>query len=243
MKFIKAKNYEDMSVKAAHIIAAQMLIKEDSVLGLATGSTPEGLYAELVKEYEAGYLDFSKITTVNLDEYKGIDRENPESYYYYMHDNLFSHVNIKEENVNLPNGMEPDAEKECARYDAVIEATGGIDLQLLGVGHNGHIAFNEPADAFTKGTSCISLTERTIQANKRFFEREEDVPRQAYTMGIKTIMSAEKILMVVNGKEKAETVRDAFFGPITPKVPASVLQLHKNVIVVGDEEAFSLCDI
>lgn len=243
MKFIKAKNYEDMSVKAAHIIAAQMLIKEDSVLGLATGSTPEGLYAELVKEYEAGYLDFSKITTINLDEYKGIDRENPESYYYYMHDNLFSHVNIKEENVNLPNGMEPDAEKECARYDAVIEATGGIDLQLLGVGHNGHIAFNEPADAFTKGTSCISLTERTIQANKRFFEREEDVPRQAYTMGIKTIMSAEKILMVVNGKEKAETVRDAFFGPITPKVPASVLQLHKNVIVVGDEEAFSLCDI
>ena len=243
MKFIKAKNYEDMSKKAAHIIAAQMLVKEDAVLGLATGSTPEGLYAELVKEYEAGYLDFSKITTVNLDEYKGINRENTESYYYYMHDNLFSHVNIKEENVNLPNGMEPDAEKECARYDAVIEATGGIDLQLLGVGHNGHIAFNEPADAFTKGTSCISLTERTIQANKRFFDNEEDVPRQAYTMGIKAIMSAEKILMVVNGKDKAETVRDAFFGPITPQVPASVLQLHKNVIVVGDEEAFSLCDI
>lgn len=243
MKFIKAKNYEDMSVKAAHIIAAQMLVKEDSVLGLATGSTPEGLYAELIREYEAGYLDFSKITTVNLDEYKGLDRENPESYYYYMHHNLFNHVNIKEENVNLPNGMEPDAEKECARYDAVIEATGGIDLQLLGMGHNGHIAFNEPADSFTKGTSCISLTERTIQANKRFFDNEEDVPRQAYTMGIKTIMSAEKILVVVNGKEKAETVRDAFFGPITPKVPASVLQLHKNVIVVGDEEAFSLCDI
>ncbi len=239
MRIYKAKDYEDMSRKAANIISAQVILKPDCVLGLATGSTPIGLYKQLVEWFEKGDLDFSEVKTVNLDEYKGLNRENDQSYYYFMHDNLFSHINIPEENTHLPNGMEPDSEKECARYTKLIQSMGGVDLQLLGIGHNGHIGFNEPSESFDKEVHCVNLTQSTIEANKRFFASADDVPKQAYTMGIKTIMQAKKILIVANGEGKADIVRDAFFGPITPQVPASVLQLHNDVTLVADEAALS----
>ena len=239
MRIYKAKDYEDMRRKAANIISAQVIMKPDCVLGLATGSTPIGLYKQLVEWFEKGDLDFSKVQTVNLDEYKGLNRENDQSYYYFMHDNLFDHINIPEENTHLPNGMEMDSEKECARYTKLIQSMGGVDLQLLGIGHNGHIGFNEPSESFDKEVHCVNLTQSTIEANKRFFASADDVPRQAYTMGIKTIMQAKKILIVANGEGKADIVRDAFFGPITPQVPASVLQLHNDVTLVADEAALS----
>lgn len=239
MKIIEAKDYKDMSRKAANILSAQVIMKPDCVLGLATGSTPIGTYEKLVEWYEKGDLDFSKVTSVNLDEYKGLDRANDQSYYYFMHEHLFNHVNIEEENTNVPNGMEPDADKECARYEELIRSLGGVDLQLLGLGHNGHIGFNEPAEAFDKTTHCVDLTESTIEANKRFFASADDVPRQAYTMGIGTIMQAKKILIIVSGEDKADIVRDAFFGPVTPQVPASILQMHSDVTLVADEAALS----
>ena len=239
MKIYEVKDYKEMSRKAANIISAQVIMKPDCVLGLATGSTPIGTYEQLVEWYNQGDLDFSEVKSVNLDEYKGLDRQNDQSYYYFMHEHLFNHVNIKSENTNVPNGMEPDAEKECARYEELIRSLGGVDLQLLGLGHNGHIGFNEPCDVFEKETHCVDLTESTIEANKRFFASADDVPKQAYTMGIKTIMQAKKILILVSGKDKAAAVRDAFFGPVTPQMPASVLQLHPDVILVADEEALS----
>lgn len=228
-----------MSRKAANIISAQVIMKPDCVLGLATGSTPIGLYQQLVAWYEKGDLDFSEVRTVNLDEYKGLSRENDQSYYYFMHHNLFDHVNLPAENSHLPNGMEPDSDKECRRYSELIRSMGGVDLQLLGIGHNGHIGFNEPGDAFDNDVHCVNLTQSTIEANKRFFASADDVPKQAYTMGIKTIMQAKKILIVASGEDKADIVRAAFFGPITPKVPASVLQLHNDVTLVADEAALS----
>ena len=240
MRIIKTKDYADMSRKAANIIAAQVIAKPDCVLGLATGSTPIGTYKELIKAYENGDLDFSQVKTANLDEYRGLEKTNDQSYDYFMKDNLFNHININFENLNIPNGEKPDAEEECARYEAVVKALGGQDLQLLGMGHNGHIGFNEPADEFPKETHCVDLQESTIQANKRFFEKVEDVPTQAYTMGIGTIMQAKKILVVASGADKAEIVKKAFFGPITPQVPASILQLHADVTVVVDEAAGSL---
>ncbi len=239
MRIYKGKDYADMSRKAANIISAQVIMKPDCVLGLATGSTPIGLYQQLVAWYEKGALDFSEVRTVNLDEYKGLSRENDQSYYYFMHHNLFDHVNLPAENSHLPNGMEPDSDKECRRYSELIRSMGGVDLQLLGIGHNGHIGFNEPGDAFDNDVHCVNLTQSTIEANKRFFASADDVPKQAYTMGIKTIMQAKKILIVASGEDKADIVRDAFFGPITPKVPASVLQLHNDVTLVADEAALS----
>lgn len=239
MRICKATDYEDMSRKAANIIAAQMILKPDSVLGLATGSTPVGTYKDLVLRYENKDLDFSSITSVNLDEYRGLPRENDQSYYYFMHQNLFDHVNINPANTHLPDGTEPDSDKECARYENLIRSLGGVDLQLLGLGHNGHIGFNEPGDFFDKETHCVNLSERTIEANKRFFASADDVPKQAYTMGIKTIMQARKILVVVSGEDKADIVRDAFFGPVTPMVPASILQMHNDVTVVADAAALS----
>ncbi len=239
MRIYKAKDYEEMSRKAAGIVSAQIIMKPDCVLGLATGSTPVGLYKQLIEWYRNGDLDFSGVRTVNLDEYKGISRENDQSYYYFMHQNLFDHVNIPAENTHLPDGMEPDSEKECRRYEELIQSMGSVDLQLLGIGHNGHIGFNEPADAFDKLVHCVNLTQSTIEANKRFFASAEEVPRQAYTMGIQTIMRSKKILIIANGEGKAGIVRDAFFGPITPMVPASVLQLHNDVTLVADEAALS----
>lgn len=243
MKIYKAKDYKDMSRKAANIISAQVIMKPNCVLGLATGSTPIGTYDQLVEWYNKGDLDFSEVTTVNLDEYKGLPRTNDQSYYYFMHQHLFDRVNIDPERTNVPNGMEPDAEKECGRYEELIRSLGGVDLQLLGLGHNGHIGFNEPGEAFEKETHCVDLRESTIEANKRFFASADDVPKQAYTMGIKTIMQAKKILIVVNGENKADIVERAFFGPVTPEVPASILQLHNDVTLVGDEEALAKIEI
>ena len=239
MRIIKTKDYEDMSKKAANLIAAQIILKPDSVLGLATGSTPIGTYKNLVESYRNGDLDFSQIKSVNLDEYRGLPRENDQSYYYFMHDNLFKHVNINLENTHLPDGMEADSEKACMEYEAIIKEVGGQDLQLLGLGHNGHIGFNEPCDEFEKITHCVNLTQSTIEANKRFFASADDVPKQAYTMGIGTIMKAKKILVVVSGADKAQIVKDAFFGPVTPQVPASILQMHPDVTIVADEAALS----
>ena len=239
MKLYRAKDYKDMSRKAANIISAQVIMKPDCVLGLATGSTPLGTYQQLIDWYNKGDLDFSETKSVNLDEYKGLPKDNDQSYYYFMYNNLFKHININLDNTNVPNGMEPDSEKECSRYEQVISGLGGVDLQLLGLGHNGNIGFNEPAQAFEKTTHCVDLTESTIEANKRFFASIDDVPKQAYTMGIQTIMKAKKILLLVSGEDKAAILRDALCGPVTPQVPASILQLHNDVIVVADEAALS----
>lgn len=240
MQIIVTKDYDEMSKNAANIIAEQMISKPNSILGLATGSTPVGTYNELVKKYKAGEIDFSDITTVNLDEYRGITRTNDQSYYHFMNDNLFNHVNIRNDRVHILNGEIDDAEKECSEYETLIKSLGGIDLQLLGLGHNGHIGFNEPADEFAKLTNCVDLQDSTIEANKRFFDSATDVPRQAYTMGIGTIMAAKKILVIVNGADKADIVKRAFEGPVTPRVPASILQFHSDVTVVCDAEAYSM---
>ena len=239
MRIIKAKDYDDLSRKAANIISAQVLLKPDCVLGLATGSTPIGTYKQLIEWYEKGDLDFSAAKSVNLDEYRGLTRDNDQSYYYFMYNNLFKHININMENANVPDGTEPDSEKECSRYENVIEAYGGVDLQLLGLGHNGHIGFNEPDKDFPRTTHCVDLTQSTIEANKRFFASVDDVPKQAYTMGIGTIMKARKILLVVSGADKAQILHDVLCGPVTTEVPASILQLHSDVIVVADEAAMA----
>lgn len=239
MNICKAKHYQDMSRKAANIISAQIIMKPDCVLGLATGSSPIGTYKQLIEWYQKGDLDFSQVTTINLDEYKGLSPENPQSYRYFMNTNLFDHVNIDKSRTFVPNGLEPDSETACKAYEKIIRKTGGVDLQLLGLGRNGHIGFNEPADVFERETHCVNLTESTIEANKRFFESEADVPRQAYTMGIGSIMLAKKILVVVSGEDKADALKAMISGPITPKVPASILQLHSDVTVVADEAAMS----
>lgn len=239
MKIIRAKDYYDMSRKAANIISAQVIMKPNCVLGLATGSTPIGIYKQLIDWYNKDDLDFSEVTTVNLDEYRGLKRDDPQSYWHFMHENFFDHINIDPDRINLPDGTNLDAEEECRRYDDVIHFVGGIDLQLLGIGHDGHIGFNEPGAAFELGTHCVNLTEETIEANKRFFASKDDVPRQAYTMGIKTIMQARKVLLVASCKDKAAIVKKAFFGPVTPEVPASILQMHPDFTLVGDAEAMS----
>ena len=231
MRIIVTKDYNDMSRKAANIISAQIITKPDCVLGLATGSSPVGAYKTLVDWYKKGDLDFSEVTTVNLDEYRGLTHSNDQSYYYFMNDNLFSHVNIDPAHTHIPDGTEPDAQKACDDFEAIVKNCGGTDLQLLG--------FNEPAEDFPKFTHCVDLTESTIQANARFFDKPEDVPTQAYTMGIGTIMRAKRILLIASGKDKAAIVKEALFGPVRPQVPASILQLHPDVTVVLDEEAAS----
>ena len=241
MKIIRTKDYADMSRKAANIISAQVIMKPDCVLGLATGGTPVGTYEKLVERYNEGDLDFSEVTSVNLDEYRGLPKEHPQSYWYFMNENLFSKVNIDPAKTNLPDGTNLDTAAECARYNGIIHKLGGIDLQLLGIGPNGHIGFNEPGEAFELETHCIDLAPTTIEANKRFFDGNEAlVPKQAYTMGIKTIMQARKVLVVANGKAKAQAVKDAVTGPVTPACPGSILQLHPDCILVADEEALSL---
>lgn len=242
MIICRAKDYEELSRKAANIISAQIIMKPDCVLGLATGGSPVGTYKELIRRYEMGDLDFSQVSSVNLDEYRGLSPENDQSYRYFMNTNLFDHVNIDKARTHVPNGLEPDADKACADYNTIIAKSGGIDLQLLGLGHNGHIGFNEPADTFSLETNCVDLQESTIAANTRFFEKEEDVPRQAYTMGIGNIMQAKKIVVVVSGKDKANILREVVKGPITPRVPASALQLHPDVTIVADEAALSVLD-
>ena len=239
MRIIVTKDYNDMSRKAANIISAQIITKPDCFLGLATGSSPVGAYKTLVDWYKKGDLDFSQITSVNLDEYKGLSGDNDQSYRYFMNTNLFDHVNIDKARTYVPNGLEEDSEKACADYNEIIRSVGGIDMQLLGIGGNGHIGFNEPDDHFQAGTHCVDLTDATIQANKRFFASEEDVPRKAYTMGIGNIMRAKSILLVANGKNKAKALAAALKGPVTPQCPASILQFHPNAIIVADEDAMS----
>ena len=239
MKIYCMEDYQQMSRKAASILAAQVIRNPESVLGLATGSTPIGMYQNLVEWYKNGDLDFSQVHTVNLDEYVGLEPTHDQSYRYFMQDNLFNHINVKPENTNVPNGLADDPAAEGRRYDELIDSLGGIDIQVLGMGHNGHIGFNEPCDNFPLGTHDVDLTESTISANARFFASMEEVPRKAITMGIGAIMSARQILVVVNGEGKADIVKKAFTGPITPEVPASILQLHPNVVLVGDKAALS----
>jgi len=229
-----------MSRRAAGIIAAQVTLKPDSVVGFATGETPIGTYKSLIERHMSGDVDFSSVKAVNLDEYKGLSREDAQSYFHFMDVNLFSCINIPPGNRHIPDGLAADPASECGRYDAVIERCGGIDLQLLGIGNNGHIGFNEPGDEFTKYTHVVDLAENTIAANSRFFERIEDVPVRAYTMGILTIMRARRILLIASGAHKSKILRDALCGAITPKVPASILQLHGDLTVVGDEDALSM---
>lgn len=235
MKYIKVKTYGELSRKAAAVIAAQVISKPNSVLGLATGSSPIGTYENLAKACDNGDLDFSDVTSVNLDEYVGLSTDNDQSYRYFMNKNLFEKINIKMENTNVPNGCAADIEAECKRYDALIEDLGGIDLQLLGIGLDGHIGFNEPCEEFVKGTNRVTLDPSTIEANARFFASIDEVPREAVTMGMQAIMQAKKVLLIANGKNKAEIMEKAFFGPITPKVPASILQLHPDLTVIYSE--------
>lgn len=240
MQIYKAKDYLDMSRKAANIISAQIIMKPDCTLGLATGISPIGTYDQLVEWFVKGDLDFFHVRTVNLDEYVGLHKDNRQSYHYFMNKHLFSRININHENINIPDGKAKDIKAECERYNQVLQAFGGIDLQLLGIGHNGHIGFNEPGEAFEKETHCVNLTQDTITANSRLFREHEEVPKQALTMGIKAIMQAKKILLIASGKGKAKIIERALMGPITPQIPASILQLHNNVIIVGDEDALAL---
>ena len=240
MKIYSAKDYAGMSRIAANILSAQITMKPDCTLGLATGSTPIGTYQVLVERCASGDLDFSQVKSINLDEYVGLSPEHDQSYRYFMNTNLFNHVNINKDNTNVPNGLAEDLDAECRRYNEIIHTLGPIDIQVLGMGHNGHIGFNEPSDSFELETHKVDLTQTTIDANARFFASADEVPRQALTMGIKSIMQAKMILVVVNGKGKAEIVKKAFTGPVTPQVPASILQMHPNVVLVGDEEALSL---
>lgn len=235
MKFITVDSYQKMSRQAANIISAQVIIKPDCVLGLATGSSPVGTYQQLIDWYNKGDIDFSAVTSVNLDEYVGLDGDNDQSYRHFMNVNLFDHVNIRREYTFVPNGRADDLQKECADYDARIKALGGIDLQLLGIGLDGHIGFNEPDSCFVKGTHVVDLHESTIHANSRFFENEADVPRQAVTMGMLSIMQAKKVLLIANGAGKREILDKAFSGPITPEIPASILQLHPDLTVIYSE--------
>lgn len=239
MRVYCAADYYHASRVAANIISAQVIMKPDCVLGLATGSTPIGTYEQLIRWYEKGDLDFSQVHSINLDEYRGLSPENDQSYRYFMNTHLFDKINIDKKNTYVPDGLEPDSEKACRDYEEIIHAHGGVDLQILGLGHNEHIGFNEPGSAFEKETHCVKLSENTRQANARFFASLEEVPTEAYTMGIKSIMQAKKIVVIVSGESKNEIVKRAFSGPITPEVPASVLQLHNDVILVGDEAALA----
>ena len=239
MRTYITEDYQAMSRRAAHIIAAQVHLNPACVLGLATGSTPIGMYKQLIEWYKAGDLDFSQVKSVNLDEYVGLEPTHEQSYRRFMQVNFFDHININPANTNVPDGLAADPAGECAWYNEVIRKMGGVDLQVLGMGRNGHIGFNEPGNAFELETHVVDLTESTIEANARFFSSRDEVPRQAMTMGIKSIMMARKILLVISGEDKADIVKEAFSGPITPQVPASILQLHPYVTLVGDRPALS----
>jgi len=239
MKVIVSKDYESLSKKAAVLIQSQLMWKPDSVLGLATGSTPVGLYQELIKLYDEGNINFSEVTSFNLDEYLDLPKEDQQSYYSFMRENLFNHVNVREDHIHIPNGMAEDFESECLNYESSIASHGGIDLQILGIGHNGHIGFNEPNVEFEAKTHIVSLDEETIEANKRFFDSIEDVPKKAISMGIKTIMKSRKIILMASGEGKADIISQLVKDDIKPDLPASVLHLHENVIILIDEAAAS----
>lgn len=240
MRIIIEKDYEAMSKKSAEILAEVVNEKPEAVLGLATGGTPVSMYRNLIDMNKEGKIDFSKVTSVNLDEYKGLSGDHDQSYRYFMNNNLFNHINIDKKNTYVPNGLAEDIEKECGEYDKRIENLGGIDLQLLGIGNNGHIGFNEPDDFLHMSTHLTGLTEGTIEANARFFDKKEDVPTEAITMGLGGIMKAKKILLIASGENKAEIISKLVEGKITTQVPATLLQVHPNVTIVVDEAAASL---
>ena len=239
MRIYQEADYAAMSRRCANLISAEVIRKPDCVLGLATGSTPVGIYHQLAEWNRKGDLSFWDVITVNLDEYRGLAPTHTQSYRDFMQKNLFDHIDIRQENTYVPNGMAQDPEEECSRYDSMLRALGGTDLQLLGLGRNGHIGFNEPGPAFIKETHVVELSQSTIEANARFFESADEVPRQAITMGIGCIMEARRVLVAVSGEDKAEAVYRSFCGPITPEVPGSILQLHGDVVLVGDRPALS----
>ena len=234
-KFYHMPDHDRASQKAANLIAAQIHFKPDSVIGLPTGSTPIETYEKLALMHENGELDFSEVRTFNLDEYLGLPSSDPQSYHYFMHDNLFSKVNIAPDRNHFPDQNAADTEQACHDYEAQIAAHGGMDFMFLGIGSNGHIGFNEPSDEFSTMTNRVALTEDTIQANARFFENPDDVPKEAISMGIKTIMGAKKIILLANGPAKKEAVHQALYGPITPALPASILQVHPDVTVIWSD--------
>lgn len=240
LRIIIADNYEDMSKKAANMAAAQILLKPNSVLGLATGSTPLMTYKYLIKLFSDETISFKEAVTFNLDEYVGINKGNENSYYYYMENNFFKHIDVKQENTHIPSGNAEDLSAECSTYEEKIKLSGGIDFQILGIGNNGHIGFNEPNLKFEAVTHVIDLDEETIKANSRFFTSEAEVPKKAITMGVKTIMNTRKVLLLANGRGKAETIYNSIYGKIDPNLPASILQLHPDVTFILDKEAASL---
>jgi glucosamine-6-phosphate deaminase len=237
MKILVVKNYDEMSKVAAKELSEVISKKPEATLGLATGGTPVGMYKELIDMHKNGELDFSKVTTVNLDEYVGLSGEHDQSYRYFMDSNLFNHVNIRKEYTYVPNGLAEDMHQECVNYDKRIEELGGIDVQVLGIGSNGHIGFNEPSDTLSLGTHVTDLAESTIEANSRYFAAKEEVPTKALTMGLGAIMKAKKILLMVSGESKAEIMDKVVNGKITTQVPASFLQMHKDVVLIIDEDA------
>lgn len=238
MKIVLCENYDEMSLKAAEVIKEQVNSKPDCILGLATGSTPVGMYNCLAEMNKKGDVDFSKVTSFNLDEYYPISPENDQSYRYFMNENLFSKINIDITKTHVPNGMAENPEKECKEYDENIIKAGGIDLQVLGIGQNGHIAFNEPSDELIEGTHITGLTESTIKANARFFESEKDVPTKAVTMGMASIMRAKKIIILANGASKRDVVTKLLNGGITTNIPASLLKVHPDVTLFCDRDAY-----
>ena len=235
MKLIVVENYEEMSRFAAENIKDVIAKKPNAILGLATGSTPVGTYKELIRMNKNSEVNFSEIRTVNLDEYVGLSEKDTQSYRYFMNENLFNHINIKKENTFVPNGLAKDIEEETKNYDRRIDELGGIDIQILGIGNNGHIAFNEPDDILTSGTHLTNLTESTIIANSRFFNSIDEVPKTAITMGLGQIMKSKKILLLVHGENKAEVVKEVLSGKITSKNPATMLQMHKDVTIIVDK--------
>lgn len=240
MRIIVCENYELLSKKAAQIVGSQMILEPKSVLGLATGSTPVGMYKNLIKMYEEGLIDFSKIKTFNLDEYYKLPINNNQSYHYFMDENLFNHINIDKNNIHIPNGMADDIESECILYDKMIDENGGIDIQILGIGNNAHIGFNEPTINFNKGTHVVTLDDSTREANARFFNSLDEVPTKAITMGTGSIFKSRKILLLASGKSKAEAIYNTVHGKVTPEVPSSILQFHKDVIIILDKDAAML---
>ncbi len=239
MRILVCKNYDEMSKKAAQMILSQVTLKPNSVLGLATGSTPVGMYKQLVKMYNDKQIDFSEISTFNLDEYYNLPKESNQSYDYFMKENLFNYINIPKENINIPNGMAKDVEAECERYDKSIKECGGVDIQVLGIGHNAHIGFNEPTINFERGTHLVDLKQSTIEANARFFDKEENVPKKAITMGTGSIFKARKIMLLACGESKAQAIYNTVYGKVVPEVPASILQFHNDIVLILDEEAAS----
>lgn len=238
MKYIEVETYEELSTKAAELIASVVKSKPESVLGLATGSSPLGTYDGLIKAYNNGEVDFSKVTTINLDEYIGLTPDNDQSYRYFMNKNLFEHINIDMAKTAVPDGMCKDPEAECDRYDRLIDEVGGIDIQLLGIGRNGHIGFNEPDEALTVTTHVTDLTESTIEANSRFFESADEVPKKAITMGIASILKSRKIVMLVSGREKHEALSALLDDSITCSNPATMLKAHPDVVIICDRAAY-----